>query len=562
MVSNAVHAIADTLLRGTMPDAQTWDIGSAVCLIADQLSQQSARVTNDSVRSAVKTLNDHRGFEHTRVLGQAWRDLRGFDATITRRHAQALINLSALDEAENLLIDGLQRIKTANLGAQATSEIPEYEGLMGRVYKQRFVMTNNADYLGAATDQYLAQYETPNQPFWHGINAVALLTRERQQGIHRANLPSPLALAEKVRQQVSQAYKRSQLDPWCAATLSEACLALGENDLAELWLYRFLHHPNVKPFDVDSYDRQLREIWLGSLTGGDAAGADRLTIIMARHIARTQLRWSLSSSSVTALALALKTDATVFEKNFSGESSFSVETVKRMLQVCASIGCVCNVSGERLGTGFLVNSADLGGGHASSPVFVTNAHVISDTVVGAVKPKDARITFEVESANAAAPVFYSIDKVLFSSDPGDLGKRQAATEKLDITIVSLKNLPAKFVSLTMAPTLPLVQPKSKAYVVGHPRGSGLQISLHDSLLLDIDDDERLVHYRTPTDPGSSGSPVFNSLWEVMALHHAGSVSTPRLRGEGSYEANEGIALSAIRRAFSHHAGIHVSAVEH
>jgi V8-like Glu-specific endopeptidase len=76
----------------------------------------------------------------------------------------------------------------------------------------------------------------------------------------------------------------------------------------------------------------------------------------------------------------------------------------------------------------------------------------------------------------------------------------------------------------------------------------LQISLHDSVLLDIDNDERLVHYRTPTDPGSSGSPVFNALWEVMALHHGGSASTPRLRGEGTYEANEGISLSAIRRA--------------
>ena len=290
MVSNAVREIADALLSGIMPDAQAWDIGSAVCLVADQLSRERASVTNDSVRAAVKVLNEHSGFEHTRVLGQVWNDLRGFDATITRRHAQALINLSALDAAEKLLIDGLQRIKSTNLGIQAASELPEYEGLIGRVYKQRFVTTGSADYLVCATDQYLAQYESANQPFRHGINAVALLTRERQQGICRGNLPSSLALAGKVRRQVENVYKRSQADPWCAATLSEACLALGKDDLAELWLYRFLHHPNVKPFDVDSYDRQLREIWQGSLAGGGDADADRLTIIMARHIARTQLR--------------------------------------------------------------------------------------------------------------------------------------------------------------------------------------------------------------------------------------------------------------------------------
>ncbi|MCK7580470.1 MAG: serine protease [Chromatiales bacterium] len=49
---------------------------------------------------------------------------------------------------------------------------------------------------------------------------------------------------------------------------------------------------------------------------------------------------------------------------------------------------------------------------------------------------------------------------------------------------------------------------AKAFVVGHPSGSGMQISLHDSQLLDIDDEQRLLHYRTPTEPGSSGNPVF------------------------------------------------------
>jgi V8-like Glu-specific endopeptidase len=66
----------------------------------------------------------------------------------------------------------------------------------------------------------------------------------------------------------------------------------------------------------------------------------------------------------------------------------------------------------------------------------------------------------------------------------------------------------------------------------------------------VDDSESLLHYRTPTDPGSSGSPVFNSEWEVIALHHSGSSKTPRLHGGGFYEANEGIALSAIRAAMS------------
>ena len=70
------------------------------------------------------------------------------------------------------------------------------------------------------------------------------------------------------------------------------------------------------------------------------------------------------------------------------------------------------------------------------------------------------------------------------------------------------------------------------------------------MLLDVCDYERLMHYRTPTEPGSSGSPVFNSKWEVVALHHAGSQNAPRLHGRGEYQANEAITLRAICQAIA------------
>jgi V8-like Glu-specific endopeptidase len=76
-------------------------------------------------------------------------------------------------------------------------------------------------------------------------------------------------------------------------------------------------------------------------------------------------------------------------------------------------------------------------------------------------------------------------------------------------------------------------------VVGHPLGGGLSFSLEDNLLLDWD--QRVVHYRTPTEPGSSGSPVFDDQWRLIALHHAGGSNMRRLNGKpGTYEANDGI----------------------
>jgi V8-like Glu-specific endopeptidase len=71
--------------------------------------------------------------------------------------------------------------------------------------------------------------------------------------------------------------------------------------------------------------------------------------------------------------------------------------------------------------------------------------------------------------------------------------------------------------------------------------------MQDNLLLDWN--KRLVHYRTPSEPGSSGSPVFDDQWRLIGLHHAGRSDMPRLDEKpGTYEANEGINILAIAEA--------------
>jgi V8-like Glu-specific endopeptidase len=101
--------------------------------------------------------------------------------------------------------------------------------------------------------------------------------------------------------------------------------------------------------------------------------------------------------------------------------------------------------------------------------------------------------------------------------------------------------------MPLAPDLPSLDGPTpqRAYIIGHPRGwSTPQISLHDNRMLDYD--ETYVHYRSPTDPGSSGSPVFDNEWRLIGVHHAGSSSMARLRGKGGvYQANEAIRISAI-----------------
>ena len=56
-------------------------------------------------------------------------------------------------------------------------------------------------------------------------------------------------------------------------------------------------------------------------------------------------------------------------------------------------------------------------------------------------------------------------------------------------------------------------------VIGHPNGRLKEIAIRSNRLLLLLPD--FLHYSTDTEPGNSGSPVYNDQWEVVGLHHAG-----------------------------------------
>jgi len=61
--------------------------------------------------------------------------------------------------------------------------------------------------------------------------------------------------------------------------------------------------------------------------------------------------------------------------------------------------------------------------------------------------------------------------------------------------------------------------KEKLNIIHHPDGDYKQLSIRENTFEKVL--ENTIWYKTDTAPGSSGSPVFNDQWQVVALHHSG-----------------------------------------
>jgi V8-like Glu-specific endopeptidase len=95
--------------------------------------------------------------------------------------------------------------------------------------------------------------------------------------------------------------------------------------------------------------------------------------------------------------------------------------------------------------------------------------------------------------------------------------------------------------LELCPALPKISGTSmqRVYVVGHPKGQELAVSLYDNSLAEYS--QQYVRYRSPTEEGNSGSPVLDRQLSCIAIHH---------RALKEKQLNEGIALEAIIRAIA------------
>lgn len=182
-------------------------------------------------------------------------------------------------------------------------------------------------------------------------------------------------------------------------------------------------------------------------------------------------------------------------------------------------------AGRGFGTGFMV----------SPSLLLTNHHVLPSAEVARTSVIEFNFQDGIDGAQLTMQPF-PLDPTTF----------YLADRDRDFALVA--------VSATAAQLAPfgfnkLIEAEGKAVVgefvtiVQHPAGRKKQIALRENRIVDIP--ELHLHYSADTEPGSSGSPVFNDQWEVVALHHA-SVRAPEQTAFGGF-VNEGVRISRIVR---------------
>jgi hypothetical protein len=480
-------------------------------------------------------------------VAEAMVRLDGGGTTVRRQLVQAL-----LDQGQTTA--GLALLAHLETDCQAVGdrkELLEARGLVGRAHKQIYVdgalagaaPADDAESLRRAIKAYEGVYREGAENTWHGINTVALLLRARRDGVDVAGVRTkPEAAAAKILKRMERQRKNAEV--WDCATAVEACVALGRFEEAARWATDYVDHADADAFEYASTLRQLEEVW--ELSPEDPEHAPILQVIREALLRRKGGRVEIADPVAELRYATELAEDPRFEMVLGLDRYRPFRWYRTGLARASRVAKICDRFGRGHGTGFVVPGDALHPSLVGRWVLVTNAHVLSDDpteqggMPAALSRGAARVSFEAGPVPTAE---LGVERILFTSP----------RNRLDFTLATLSSDPPVSENLPFAQGLPRLDSNQRVYVIGHPRGGGLSFSLDDNLLLDHESPR--VHYRAPTEGGSSGSPVFNASWELIALHHAGSETMARLNGQpGTYPANEGIAIQSIRQAVEEQIG--------
>jgi endonuclease G len=224
------------------------------------------------------------------------------------------------------------------------------------------------------------------------------------------------------------------------------------------------------------------------------------------------------------------------------DNSVSMKFADLARSISKAVGRVTTVDGTARGSCFMI----------SPRLLATAGHVLRDSKT--VARRRVEFNFEQRGSLLKTRARFTLDPNAFFFPRDEMG--------FDCAIVALGG------NVDPTPFAPGHCPLSErgdkhalgffANLIHHPGSKAKHFVLRENRLIDRPDESRpnggagvgrpeLLAYRGQTDPGSSGAPVFNDVWEVVALHFWGATLQPLNLGGIIVRdnVNHGVRASAI-----------------
>jgi endonuclease G len=222
------------------------------------------------------------------------------------------------------------------------------------------------------------------------------------------------------------------------------------------------------------------------------------------------------------------------ERRFGDTVDFvDVVFFERGRRAAHSVARIITRDGAALGTGFMI----------SPRLLITNNHVI-----GSKTEADGLLAeFDYERDVAGAAV--KVSRFVFDHKSCFLTNVQ---DDLDYTVIALGARSMGDKDLTSFGYIPVSNANNKhqlgdfVNIIQHPDGRMKEAVLRENRL--VARNGNTIHYLADTEPGSSGSPVLNVQFALVALHHWGTPHRELTDENGKpidKSVNEGIRASAI-----------------
>jgi endonuclease G, mitochondrial len=185
-----------------------------------------------------------------------------------------------------------------------------------------------------------------------------------------------------------------------------------------------------------------------------------------------------------------------------------------------------------LGTGWLV----------TDQLLMTNFHVVAARTAPDL---DRLVERDLRLQGAATTAEFDYDSDERPAAPVECAELAAWDRSLDYAVLRLRE-PSGRRALSIAPAALRVGPQLNVAVniIQHPMGEPKRVGLRNNLVTTSTD--RDLRYLTDTRKGSSGSPVLDDGWQVVALHRASRrVDNVTFQGQRTAHVNVGTHIQTI-----------------